>query len=72
MDAERQEAYRVLFRSKLDEGFIDELRAATNGGWALGDSRFRREIAKAAKRRVASLPKGRPPNRSNDTMTNTN
>ncbi len=59
--AERQRAYRALFRSKLDEAFIDDLRAATNGGWALGDSRFRREIAKAAKRRVAPLPKGRPP-----------
>jgi putative transposase len=59
--AERQKAYRALFRSKLDDAFIDELRAATNGGWALGNSRFRRKIAKAAKRRVAPLPKGRPP-----------
>lgn len=59
--AERQKAYRALFRSKLDEAFIDDLRAATNGGWALGDDRFRRQIAKAAKRRVVPLPKGRPP-----------
>jgi len=61
--AERQKGYRALFRSKLDEDFIEELRAATNGGWALGDRRFQREIAKAAKRRVAPLPKGRPPKR---------
>jgi len=61
--AERQKAYRALFRNKLDEDFIAELRAATNGGWALGDRRFQREIAKAAKRRVAPLPKGRPPKR---------
>ncbi len=64
--AERQKAYRALFRSKLDEAFIDELRAATNGGWALGDSRFRRAIAKAAKRRATPLPSGRPPKRKND------
>jgi len=64
--AERQKAYRALLRSNLDEDFIEELRAATNGGWALGDNRFQREIAKAAKRRVAPLPKGRPPNPKRD------
>jgi putative transposase len=58
---ERQQAYRALFRAALDEGFIDGLRAATNGGWALGDARFRRQIAKAMGRRVAPLPRGRPP-----------
>jgi len=34
-----------------DAGFIDELRGATNGGWALGDPRFKREIANALGRR---------------------
>jgi putative transposase len=57
----RQEAYRDLFRSALDEGFVEGLRAATNGGWALGDARFKRQIAKALGRRVAPLPRGRPP-----------
>ncbi len=33
----RQEAYRALFRPALEPGFVDALRAATNGGWALGD-----------------------------------
>ncbi len=60
--AERQKAYRALCRRKLDETFVDDLRAATNGGWALGDKDFQRQIAKAAKRRVAPLPKGRRPN----------
>jgi putative transposase len=59
--AERQEAYRALFRGVLDGGFVDRLRAATNGGWALGDERFKRRIAKALDRRVAPLPRGRPP-----------
>jgi putative transposase len=56
----QQEAYRALFREKLDEGFIENLRAATNGGWAVGDDRFKKEIAEAAKRRTEPLPKGRP------------
>jgi putative transposase len=54
----RQEAYRALFKEKLDPAFVDALRAATNGGWALGDERFRKEIAKAAGRRAAPLPRG--------------
>jgi putative transposase len=57
--AARQEAYRALFAAPLDEAFVTELRAATNGGWALGDARFKRQIAQAMRRRVAPLPKGR-------------
>src|SRR5262245_37292403 len=34
------------------EEFLDAVRAATNGGWALGDARFKRQIAKALGRRV--------------------
>jgi hypothetical protein len=37
------------------------LRAATNGGWSLGDARFKQQIAQALGRRVVPLPKGRPP-----------
>ena len=59
--AERHVGYRTLFRDALDAGFIEALRAATNGGWALGDARFQREIADALGRRVAPLPRGRPP-----------
>ena len=60
-DAERQEAYRGLFAEVLDAAFLDDLRAATQGGWALGDARFRRRIAKAAGRRATPLSPGRPP-----------
>jgi len=59
-DAERQKAYRALFRAALTGTFLDELRAATNGGWALGSERFKREIAKALHRRVTPLAPGRP------------
>ena len=62
----RQKAYRALFRTTPDPTFIDALRAATNGGWALGDARFKRQIAAALGRRVAPLPKGRPPKPSGD------
>jgi putative transposase len=58
--AERQAAYRALFRERLAERFIEGLRGATNGGWALGDASFKRRIAKPAKRRAEKLPRGRP------------
>jgi putative transposase len=57
---ERQSAYRQLFRAALDPEVVDALRAATNGGWALGGERFKRQIAKALGRRVAPLARGRP------------
>jgi putative transposase len=59
--AERRAAYRALFREVLDEAWIADLRAATNGGWALGSARFKAQIAAASGRRAAPLPKGRPP-----------
>jgi putative transposase len=59
--SERQKAYRALFHASLDAGFVDALRAATNGGWALGNDRFKRQIAKTLGRRVTPLPRGRRP-----------
>jgi putative transposase len=41
----RRQAYRALFRGLLDEDFVEALRAATNGGWALGGERFKRRLA---------------------------
>jgi putative transposase len=63
---DRQSAYRELFRAPLEAGFVDALRAATNGGWALGSDRFTRQIAKALGRRVTPLPRGRPPKAMKD------
>jgi putative transposase len=63
---ERQRAYRALFRSSLEASFVDALRAATNGGWALGNARFKQRIARALERRVAPLPRGRPRKAAND------
>jgi putative transposase len=63
---ERQAAYRALFRCPLEQDFIGALRAATNGGWALGSERFKQQIAKALKRRVAPLPPGPKPKAAKD------
>ena len=57
----REKSYRALFETPLAKDFVDALRAATNGGWALGSERFKDEIAKALKRRVAPLPPGPKP-----------
>lgn len=40
--------------------------AEANGGWALGNERFRQEIAAMAKRRAAPLPKGPRPSSAPD------
>lgn len=60
-EGERRAAYRDLFRDALDPDFVDDLCAATNGGWALGPERFKRAIADALGRRVTPLPRGRKP-----------
>jgi len=59
-DAARQIAYRELFRNELDPGMVDQIRAATNGNFALGNSKFSEEIARALGRRVTPGKAGRP------------
>jgi putative transposase len=56
----RQTAYRELCRHQLDPGFVDEIRKATNGNFALGSSRFQEEVAKALGCRVVRGRSGRP------------
>jgi len=63
---ERQRAYRGLIREALEPGFVEALRAATNGGWALGDARFCQAVEDMAKRRATPLPKGPKPSSSAD------
>ena len=57
---ERQAAYRALFNAHVSEEALVAIREATNKGWALGNDRFKEEVASAVSRRVAPLPKGRP------------
>lgn len=58
--ASRQTAYRELFRHELEPGLVDEIRRATNGNLALGDSRFTGQIESALGRRVTPGQSGRP------------
>jgi putative transposase len=57
---QRQAAYRELFPQALDPGLVDAMRQATNGNFALGDSRFAADIAKTLGRRVTPGQSGRP------------
>ena len=64
---DRQMAYRALIRERLEPQFVEALRRATNGGWALGGEKFRKQIEQAAKRRAAPRPPGPAPRAENDT-----
>jgi len=57
---ERRAAYRELFRHELGEGIVDQIRQATNGGFALGNLHFKEEIATMLGRRVTPGKPGRP------------
>ena len=61
--AERQKAYRELFRHKLSGETLDAIREATNKAWVLGSERFKARLARKIDRRIAPLPRGRPRSR---------
>ena len=56
--SERYTAYRQLFRTRIPEKTVDEIRAATNKAWVLGCDRFKRRIAKQVDRPVESSGHG--------------
>lgn len=58
--AARQAAYRDLFRHELEPGLVDAIRTATNGNFALGNSRFTEEVARTLGRRATRGKPGRP------------
>jgi putative transposase len=53
--ASRQRAYRRLMAEPLDDNQLCTIRAATNGGWALGNEAFLIHIEGATGRRAAPL-----------------
>jgi putative transposase len=63
-DSERLAAYQALFRSELDPKEVQEIRTAVNGGFALGNARFKAEVAAMLGRRVEPGLSGRPKNNS--------
>lgn len=56
--AERQSAYRALFRGRMPERDLVAIREATNKAWALGDARFKAQIEASVGRRSAPLGRG--------------
>ena len=55
---QRLSAYRSLFAGRMAEKALDEIRECTNKSWALGSDKFKKQIEKAANRRVRSLGHG--------------
>lgn len=56
--AERQNAYRALFRGRMPERDLAAIREATNKAWVLGDDRFKAQIEAETGRRSAPLGRG--------------
>ena len=62
-DQDRSRAYRALFKQKIGAETVQWITDSTLKGWALGDSKFARNIEKLSGRRASQLPKGRPKGR---------
>jgi putative transposase len=65
-EAERRANYRELFRAHMEPEVLDQIRAATNGNYALGSKQFQQEIEAALGRRARRGKSGRPILRVND------
>ena len=57
-DQKRQLAYRQLFRARIPEATINELRDATNKAWVLGGKRFKAKISRLLDRAIESSGHG--------------
>jgi putative transposase len=58
--ANRQAAYRCLFRSELDHEALSDIRLALNQGQPLGKGRFIDQVENMLGRRCEVRPRGRP------------
>jgi len=57
-EIERQQAYRDLFETEIEEQKLKEIRAASNLEWVLGSDQFKQKIEQRLKRRTAPLTRG--------------
>lgn len=57
-DAQRQSAYRALFRGRMSERDLAAIREAANKAWVLGDDRFKAQIEAKTGRRPVPLGRG--------------
>lgn len=55
---ERQSAYRALFKTRIAERTLEDIRQATNKAWVLGSNRFQQQIERKLGRRAAPLARG--------------
>ena len=53
-----QAAYQLLFKECISNSSIDEIRAATNKAWVLGNDRFKERIQQQLARRVEPAARG--------------
>jgi putative transposase len=59
-DAERQRAYRELFRERLEGTDLQQLRTGINLCVPVGGDRFKAQIERRLKQRISYRPRGRP------------
>ncbi len=57
-DEARQESYRSLFSTKLEEKTLTAIRESTNKAWVLGSDYFKEKIADKVNRPVSPKAKG--------------
>ncbi|CAJ0799449.1 hypothetical protein LMG7141_03677 [Ralstonia condita] len=63
---ERQSRYRALWHEGLGPDQLTQIRQHVHSGWPLGGEAFLATLARMGGRRVAPLPKGRPPRRTEE------
>lgn len=66
--ADRQKAYRELFRHHLDGDAVHAIRSAANLCVPLGNDRFKQDVERRLKQRISYRPRGRP-RKERNTMT---
>ena len=55
---ERHKAYRQLFRHRLAEKTLEEIRKATNKAWVLGNDHFQQRVEKLTERQTSPKSRG--------------
>ena len=55
---ERQQAYRALFKGRISEITLTELRESTNKAWVLGSNHFKERVAMLTQRQVTPKTRG--------------
>lgn len=57
-DEQRQKAYRTLFRARIPQRTLEEIRSATNKAWVLGSEQFKEKIESKLNRPTRPRQKG--------------